>query len=498
MRLVGTLGGALLGIWLVGTYDTSPIILLSGIFLIVALATYKFGQYPASQVPYAYYLTGLTVLTVSTYGVPAPGEIWQTGLNRTLETIVGALCALGVTTLIWPRYAREEFFDAARTGLETCGKLLVIEMDAYIHQRKGPQGAEKMQRQFESDLAVVRNLLQIGARESTNFGARIGNYNAFLVALMDLFQSALNLERRREDESHILESLRDELEGLDAAIAEEFAILTQRRPAGVSSPPSQLRTQLGQLDQKIDSMRTALDSVLRTSSTEVVGAFLGHISALRAVCNDLENIRDALQGLPRRGQALPEHKVLWDYLPAIDWFWVKNGIRGGLASVIALVLVQSFNPPGPTVLPLSAWLFTILSRGFLRAGGAGDLGIFQRAFVAALLFMRVLSDPLYAALKPELERLRAGFSGMLESFVDCFREGDTQRDFPSLSDLMAKLADAMRTLRESGALAREDLSDLFRNLEIVNRYRSVADALEECSSIIRTLELHRYVGDYRL
>jgi len=672
MRLVGTLGGALLGIWLVGTYDTSPIILLSGIFLIVALATYKFGQYPASQVPYAYYLTGLTVLTVSTYGVPAPGEIWQTGLNRTLETIVGALCALGVTTLIWPRYAREEFFDAARTGLETCGKLLVIEMDAYIHQRKGPQGAEKMQRQFESDLAVVRNLLQIGARESTNFGARIGNYNAFLVALMDLFQSALNLERRREDESHILESLRDELEGLDAAIAEEFAILTQRRPAGVSSPPSQLRTQLGRLDQKIDSMRTALDSVLRTSSTEVVGAFLGHISALRAVCNDLENIRDALQGLPRRGQALPEHKVLWDYLPAIDWFWVKNGIRGGLASVIALVLVQSFNPPGPTVLPLSAWLFTILSRGFLRAGGAGDLGIFQRAFVAALLFiltvalllvvtpflsdyvamslvlfgilfvygfltakqagygfwmnvvvlsvstlvglnaqvpvpsttiidsflglttgmviaavvgrvlwpvlpqevfredmrnlfiqlkallnrvgsaekirtqlailpveaqqaarhirsgacsaeeqakitrlieaaqrsvtgslalvsdLRVLSDPLYAALKPELERLRAGFSGMLESFVDCFREGDTQRDFPSLSDLMAKLADAMRTLRESGALAREDLSDLFRNLEIVNRYRSVADALEECSSIIRTLELHRYVGDYRL
>ena len=671
-RIVGTLAGATLAVWLIGSYDTSPVILLSGIFFIIALATYKFGQFPASQVPYAYFLAGNALLSVSAYGVPAPGDIWQTALNRALENIVGALSALVVTTVVWPRHAREEFFEAARTALETCGKLLALEADNYIHQREGAEGVKKIQSKFAQDLATVRNLLQVGARESTNFRARIANFNAFLVALTDLFQSAVDLERRREDESHLLEQVRDELDALDAAIAEEFSLLTQRRPAEVPSPPSRLRPHVERLEERINSMRTAPDSVLRTSSTEVLAAFLGHVSALRAVCNDLENIRDALEGLPRHGLALPKHKVLWDYLPTIDWFWVKNGIKGGLASVIALVVVQSFNPPGPASIPLVAWVFTILSRGFLRAGGAGDLGIFQRAFVATVLFipvvalllvitpfladyaamslflfgilfvfgfftarnaglgfwmqivnfsvnllvglnpqvpvpsttiidsylgltagmaiaavvgrvlwpvlpqevfredmrnlfiqlkallnrsgsaekirtqlailpveaqqaarhirsghcsaeeqskitqliaaaqrlvtgilaltsdLDVLHVPLNEALQPEFERLRVDFTGMLDSFIDCFRKGDTRRDFPSLTDTMAKLAETIRTLRESGALVREGLSGLFRSVEIVNRYRSIADALEECRSIIQTLQLHRYVGDYRL
>jgi uncharacterized membrane protein YccC len=671
-RIVGTVGGAVLAVWLVGTYDTLPVVLLSGIFFIVGFATYKFGQFPASQVPYAYLLAGNALVAVSTYGVPAPGEIWQTALNRALENIVGALSALLVTTVVWPRHAREEFFEAARTALGTCGKLLAIEANSYIHQSEGTAGVAKIESKFARDVATVRNLLQVGARESTNFSARIANFNAFLVALTDLFQSAVDLERRREDESHILEPLRDELEALDTAIAEEFSLLTQRRPAGVPSPPSRLRPHLERLEERISSLRNAPDSVLRTSSTEVLSAFLGHVSALRSVCNDLENIRDALEGLPRHGQALPEHKVLWDYLPTIDWFWVKNGIKGGLAAVIALVVVQSFNPPGPASIPLAAWIFTILSRGFLRAGGAGDLGTFQRTFVAILLFiplvalllvvtpfladyaamslflfgilfvfgfftatkaglgfwmqivnftvnvfvglnpqvpvpattiidsflglatamaiaavvgrvlwpvlpqevfredmrdlfirlkallnpsgnaekirtqlsilpveaqqaarhirsghcsaeeqskitrliaaaqrlvpgslaltsdLHVLHGPIAEALKPELERLRVEFSGMLDAFAECFRKGDTRRDLPTLSDSMAKLADTIRTLREGGALVKEDLSDLFRNVEIVNRYRSIADALEECRRIIQTLQLHRYVGDYRL
>jgi uncharacterized membrane protein YccC len=670
-RVVGTIGGALLGIWLVGTYDTSPILLLSAIFFIVAFAVYKFGQYPASQVPYAYFLVGLTLVSVSTYGVPAPGEIWQSGLNRALENMVGALSALVVTTVVWPRHAREEFFEAARAALNTCGNLLAVEADTYIHRREGADGVRKIQSRFARDLATVRNLLQVGARESTNFRARIANFNAFLVALTDLFQSAVNLERRRQDESHILEQIRDELEALDAAIAEEFSVLTQRRPAGARSPPSRLRPHLERLEAKIDSMRTDPASVLRTSSTEIAGAFLGHISALRAVCNDVENIREALEGLPRHGQPLPEHKVLWDYLPTIDWFWVKNGIKGGLALVIALVVLQSFNPPGATDLPISAWAFTILSRGFLRAGGGGDLGIFQRAFVTALLYVplvallmvitpfladyaamslflfgilfvlgfftatkagtgfwtqnakfsvstlvalnsqvpvpsttiidsflglatgmaiaalvgrvfwpvlpqevfredmrnffiqlkallnragnaekirtqlailpveaqqaarhipsgdcsgeeqakitrlieaaqrlvtgiltltsdrHVLQHPFDAPLEPELERLRAEFSAMLDAFVDCFRKGDTRRDFPVLSDSMAKLAETMRTLRERGEVGKRPERDVWKPgdrdpLSVdCRRFR-------ECRSIIQTLQLHRYVGDYWL
>src|ERR1700675_4677762 len=82
LRVGGTICGGLLGIWLVGSYASSPVILLTAIFLNIAFATYKFGQYPASQTPYFHFLVCLTLLTVATDGVDAPDQIWETGINR--------------------------------------------------------------------------------------------------------------------------------------------------------------------------------------------------------------------------------------------------------------------------------------------------------------------------------------------------------------------------------------------------------------------------------
>ncbi len=387
LRVFGTIGGALLGIWLVGSYGSSPVILLIAIFFVMAFATYKFGQYPASQTPYFHFLVGLTMLTVATYGVNAPDQIWETGLNRMLETLVGALSALIVTSILWPRYAREEFFEAGRSALETAGKLLSIETDAYIHGQKISDGVEQIRETFALQLSTLRNLLQAGARESTYFRARLANYNAFVVSLTDLFQSALDLERRRQIETPILEKLRDEMEAVNAAISEEFAILTRPRLRYEKLPPSRLKARFALLEEKVSAIRGGQENLFLALPGEIVTAFLGHYSAIQAVCDDLDNIHSAAEGLPRFGQVQPESKVIWDFLPTIDWFWVRTGIKGALASVIALLLLRWIHPPGPAVIPLAAWVFTILSRPFVRAGGAGDLRIFQRVFFAALVFI---------------------------------------------------------------------------------------------------------------
>jgi uncharacterized membrane protein YccC len=672
MRVLGTLVGALLGVWLVGTYDTSPVLLLTGMFVIVGLATYKFGQYPASQTPYAYYLIGLTLIAVSTYGVPAPDEIWQTGLNRTLETLIGALTALIVTTVVWPRYAREEFFEAGRSALETAGKLLALEEDAYIHEREFPVDVDRIRATFGSQLAAVRNLLQVGARESTYFRARVANYNAFVVSLTDLFQSAADLERRREIETPILGRVREELERLDAAIAEEFSVLSKPRLDHESLPPSQLKERLAALEEKIVQLRSGPERLFFLLPLEVGSAFLAHYAALRRVCDNLANIRDTMAGLPRHRHSLPEHNMIWDHLPTIDWFWVKNGIKGGLATVIGLVLVQSYNPPGPSIIPLAAWAFTILSRPFLQAGGQGDLSIFQRMFCASALFIPVVilllllvpyladyaamnvvlfvivfalgfctarlagisfwslmaiygvsvfvglnpqvpvpsisiinsflglatgmliaalvgrliwpvlpqevfrddllkfyeqlkkllnrdrhvekirtalailpvqaqqaahqipirrfsgeekvkvdqlikvsqalvlqcstlvsnryvfPEPIEVLLRPDLSRLEAGFSQMLDVFVECFRKGDCRRPFPSLREAVASLNENLRIARETGKLMQLNLDAVIQVLEVTNRHQSMAEALEECSTVMRSMELHRYTGDCAL
>src|ERR1700738_54117 len=112
MRVIGTIAGALVAIWLVGDYTSTPAIFLPVLFLVVALASYQFGQLGARQVPYAYYLLGLTTLTVASAGVTDPAQAWQTGLDRTEEIFIGIISSLLVSSLVWPRYAREEFLGA--------------------------------------------------------------------------------------------------------------------------------------------------------------------------------------------------------------------------------------------------------------------------------------------------------------------------------------------------------------------------------------------------
>jgi uncharacterized membrane protein YccC len=398
MRVVGTIGGALLGIWLIGDYASTPAVFLTLFFFIVAIAGYKFGQIGSHQVPYAYFLLGVTTIAVVTYGVADPAQVWQTGLNRALEILTGVISSLLVTTLLWPRYAREEFLEAARASLKTVSKLVAAETEAYLRQSDAPLDVEQINQDFGERLSVLKNLLQAGARESTVFNARLSNYNAFLVSITNLFHVVLDLSRRRP-ESEILDPMRHELELVAAAISEEFDILTGPHRPGEKLRASRLNEAFSAFEQKVIENReqgTFLAAPLK--STE---SFFGYFYALRSLRDELSNIRSGVEGLPRLGKPLPEAKPHWNILPTIDWFWVKIGVKGALAAVIAVVLLKWINPPGAASIPLFAWTLTILGRPNLRAGGTGDLRAFQNAFLATLalagcVFLLFLTTPFLA------------------------------------------------------------------------------------------------------
>jgi len=175
MRVAGTIVGAVIGVWLVGNYASTPAIFLTVLFFVVTIAGYKFGQFPASQVPYAYFLVGVTTVAVVTYGVADPSNVWQIGLNRAQEILVGAGASLLVTTLVWPRYAREEFAVAGRDALKTVSELFAIQTD--IRRTNTQADVEQIHQAFAKQLSVLRNLLQAGSRESTVFSARLSHYN---------------------------------------------------------------------------------------------------------------------------------------------------------------------------------------------------------------------------------------------------------------------------------------------------------------------------------
>jgi hypothetical protein len=115
-------------------------------------------------------------------------------------------------------------------------------------------------------------------------------------------------------------------------------------------------------------------------------ALAGSLAALQSLCDELNQLRRAMAGLPRVGQPLPlAPKANREVLPAPDWFWVRVAIKGGLTAVIAIICFQWLNPPGSASFPLMAWLLTIMGRPFLRAGGSGDLRAFQTALAGSLL-----------------------------------------------------------------------------------------------------------------
>jgi uncharacterized membrane protein YccC len=382
MRLTGTIGGAIIGVWLVGDYTSTPAIFLPLLFLVMAISSYKFGQVGARQVPYAYFLVGLTTLTVVTNGVPVPDQAWYIGLTRTEEILVGAMCALLVMTIVWPRYAREEFLAASRAALGTISDFVSLEAAAYVEGKKGPENIGEIRAEFSHRLAVLKDLLNNGNRESVVFSSRVSNYNAFLVSLISLFHGALYLAGKRLVDMPIVERVRDELAKVSAAIAEEGAILKAFNRPGQKLPSSSLNEAFDDLERKVVQIRT--EGLLRAQPLETTMAFACHFAALQSLRDEFNNIRATLEGLPRKGQPLPEPQPQWDLLPRIDWFWVKVGIKGALAATISVVLLMWINPPGSAALTLMAWTMTLFGRPYIRSGGTGDLRAFQNGFKGSL------------------------------------------------------------------------------------------------------------------
>jgi hypothetical protein len=101
-------------------------------------------------------------------------------------------------------------------------------------------------------------------------------------------------------------------------------------------------------------------------------------------------------------------------------------------------------------------------------------------------------------LQPQFERLEIEFKQMLDAFAECFRQGDCQRQLPSVQGALAEMDQAIKQIRDSRILSDQKLEIPLQMLDLANRYQGTGEALEECGRVLRTLEIQRYWGDYAL
>jgi uncharacterized membrane protein YccC len=101
-------------------------------------------------------------------------------------------------------------------------------------------------------------------------------------------------------------------------------------------------------------------------------------------------------------------------------------------------------------------------------------------------------------LGPRFERIEFEFSQMLDAFLVIFRTGDFRHELPSLRGALAEIDQTVEQIRDRRILDEQSLEAPLRMLDLVGRYHGVADALEECASLIRNLRMPEYWGDYAL
>jgi uncharacterized membrane protein YccC len=171
-RVVGTIAGAIVGVWLVGNYTSTPTVFLPVLFVVMAHATYQFGHFGLRQFPYTYFLLGLTTLVIATDGIATPNQAWQLGLYRTEEILAGVISALLVSSILWPRYAREEFVTTAREALASIEQFLLDQNETRAHNLT-TANLREIRVRFAEKLTALTNLRYAGARESSVFSAQL-------------------------------------------------------------------------------------------------------------------------------------------------------------------------------------------------------------------------------------------------------------------------------------------------------------------------------------
>ena len=367
LRLIGTVLGGVLAYLATAAWQQSPLLYLASTFLIVTVSIAFFGQ---SRAPYAFYLTGLTYIVVASNGMAHPDDSWAYALARVEEVLLGVVVSIVVQTTVFPNYANRDFRRILCTAL---GELVVATPRTAARFTGEHSGLTSALRDFPRLASQMRTLLRFGARESSSFRREIGRH----AGTVDLFARAASLLRS-------VEILRPAPEPYRSRMAGDVVRAADLLAAGWE--------ELGKNGRLGAETRVALDEVARQIGATMIDLRDNH-EAQNLAPAEIVNVSGQLLALQELRQVILDLDALWrpeeSHAPRAeklalappwpDLFWLRHGIRAGLATVTALVLENWLSPPGGTFMVLCAFNFTALNT--LSPEGSGDRGAFTYVVV---------------------------------------------------------------------------------------------------------------------
>lgn len=380
-RIVGTVIGGFSGYILTAAFEQDPLIYFSLVGLLIAFTTAMFGQ---AHYPYAFLLCGMTAVVVCSNGLGDPQNSWLFMIWRIQEVVIGIVAVLIVQSLLWPRYAADEFLAGLRNqflGLR----------DLISPARSGIPGNDVA---CDERLNQLRQLLRFGGRESRYFRARMETYIELLSSVRRIHAAIRPLGELHWKNSVYLEYAGCRISELHEAIASQLGLLGT--PA---SDPALRWRGLEAISAAVQALKQAILDLRQDSRSrdmavdDILGISLECLS-LEEIHQELARCQELLDGLPleTKKRRLPDLRMLVPGVPPS--FWITNGIRSAISGLVAMVIMNWVDPPGGVSMVLCAWLFCCLLP--ISPEGRGD----QRAWhvvVAAIPCILLLCLSLIAA-----------------------------------------------------------------------------------------------------
>jgi uncharacterized membrane protein YccC len=382
-RVVGTIIGGFVGVWLVGNYEQDRLFFLLFTFGYLWLCMYMYG---GTLFPYSFFLCANTLVTVSASGIFDPVDAWSVGIARTLEILTGVVSIIMVSHLVWPRFARHEFLGLAKSALGNIRKLIEL-------RRRSPALGAKLWEDAQPTVLAVRGeslrlraLLQNGPNESLYFLRHLPSYTTGVVSLTHLFEASLELFRQQKGDPQYLTDIGPELSAVYEAIELELQMLVDAVGSGKEINNDRLKSTLQALEVRIQNLLTS--GAGRHYSLEDVLDLANHQAALLTIYDEVLRLRAIVANLPLPGDPPTRERPPQIRWPRISLSRLRDGVKPAIAGTIALLICQWFNPPGAAGIPLAALALTFYNKNFI--GGKADRGALQRAFqvsVGGLFFV---------------------------------------------------------------------------------------------------------------
>ncbi len=373
LRLIGTVIGGIIGYLLTGSLEQEPLVFVLLVGLVTGFSTAMFGQ---NQYPYAFLLCGLTVVVVAGNGMSDPQQSWMIALVRVEEICVGIVASLLVNNLVWPRYARVEFLEKTHAAFADLRDCFVSGSRMLLHG-SDPEALVRIE-DFLARLTSVRTLLHFGARESRYFRGRLSTYQEMLSTLSRIAAAMRTLGQELPGESAYRRHVGTQLESIHSALIAGLDALSQ-----ADGTPDSRTARMAEIDAAFAAFETQVAVVrdlpeIRAIPPEESMIYGIHTLALEDIRQQIRRAAELTAAMPGTIVTQPPEPFSWRSMIPPP-FWIRTGIKSGLAIMIGLFIVNWLQPPGGAMVGLGAWVFTALNP--MAPGGQGDRRAFH--FVAA-------------------------------------------------------------------------------------------------------------------